>query len=82
MYVDSSVIMGMTGEYDEGSKGLWEAAVHGLQTGERLLPRPLQGGQLLSVHVKGKNKLQKKSPAGLCCPACTALAHDSGRRGS
>ena len=80
VYVDSSVIMGMTGEYDEGSKGFGKLQYMVCRPENDFFPDLSKVANCCQCTSKGRINC-RKSPAGLCCPACTALAH-SGRRGA
>ena len=80
MYVDSSVIMGMTGEYDEGSKGFGKLQYMVCRPENDFFPDLSKVADCCRCMSMGKMK-GRKGPAGLRCPACTTLATVSSRRG-
>ena len=72
--------MGMTGEYDEGSKGFGKLQYMVCRPENDFFPDLSKVADCCRCMSAGRVK-RKKSPAGLHCPACTTPAHDSSRKG-
>ena len=70
MYVDSSVIMGMTGEYDEGSKGFGKLQYMVCRPENDFFPDLSKVADCCRRMSKGEMKCRKIA-AGLHCLACT-----------
>ena len=71
--------MGMTGEYDEGSKGFGKLEYMVCRPENDFFPDLSKVADCCRCMFAGRVK-RKKSPAGLHCPACTTPAHDSSRK--